>query len=92
MKNFQRDVKKWLADQFDLPPDVLLDQPKINIIAPFSFYIENHRGLVSFSENEVRLLIQDGELLIKGNNFLIKSITPTDLMLKGIIEDLKIKN
>ncbi len=37
-------------------------------------YIENHRGLLVFSDKEVRLLLKHGQLLIKGQSFVIKTI------------------
>lgn len=40
-------------------------------------------GLLVFSDKEVRLLLKHGQLLIKGQSFVIKTILPEELCSKG---------
>ncbi|WP_379966157.1 sporulation protein YqfC [Ectobacillus sp. sgz5001026] len=87
MKNLQR-VKDWLTKQMDLPSDVLMDLPRITLIGQIHIYIENHRGLLLFSDKEVRLLLKKGQLLIKGHSFVIKTILPDEMLLEGMIEQV----
>ncbi len=49
----------------ELPQDVMMDLPRITMIGHIHIYIENHRGLITFSDTEVRLLLKQGQLLIK---------------------------
>ncbi len=44
----------------------MMDLPRITMIGQIHIYIENHRGLLTFADNEVRLLLKQGQLLIKG--------------------------
>ena len=81
-------MKNWLTKQIDLPVDVLMDLPRITLVGQVHIYIENHRGLLVFSDKEVRLLLKHGQLLIKGQSFVIKTILPEELLLEGIIEQV----
>ncbi|MBO9129595.1 sporulation protein YqfC [Bacillus sp. 165] len=88
MKKLQQQVKSWITKKMDLPADVLMDLPRITMVGQIHIYIENHRGLLAFSDTEVRLLLKQGQLLIKGNSFVIKTILPEELLLEGTIEQV----
>ena len=70
----------------DLPPDVLLELPRITMIGQLHIYIENHRGLLVYSDKELRLLLKNGQLLIKGKDFVLKTMLPEEILLEGVIE------
>jgi sporulation protein YqfC len=70
----------------DLPPDVLLELPRITMLGQLHIYIENHRGLLVYSDNELRLLMKQGQLLIKGKDFVLKTMLPEEILLEGEIE------
>lgn len=88
MKKWRQKIKNWITDQMDLPPDVLMDMPRITMIGHIHIYIENHRGVLQFSNEELRLLLSQGQLLIKGKQFVIKTILPEELLLEGKIEQV----
>ncbi|KIY22689.1 MULTISPECIES: sporulation protein YqfC [Mesobacillus] len=81
-------VRKWLTQKMDLPQDVMMDLPRITMIGQVHIYIENHRGLLAFSDGEVRLMIRGGQLSIKGQAFVIKTILPEEIVLEGKIEQV----
>lgn len=81
-------MKRWITNQMDLPADVTMDLPRITMIGQIHIYIENHRGLLSFSDGELRLLLKQGQLLIKGNSFVIKTILPEEILLEGKIDQV----
>ena len=60
----------------------------VTLVGQIHIYIENHQGLLVFSDKEVRLLLKHGQLLIKGQSFVIKTILPEELLLEGIIEQV----
>lgn len=91
-KSWGKRIRAWLTTQLDLPQDVMMDLPRITMIGPIHIYIENHRGLLTFSEKEVRLLLEQGELLIKGRGFVIKTILPEEILLEGKIEQVHYLN
>jgi sporulation protein YqfC len=85
-KRWGQRVRNWMTQTMDLPQDVMMDLPRITMIGQIHIYIENHRGLLTFSEKELRLLLKQGQLLIKGKAFVIKMILPEEILLEGKIE------
>lgn len=85
-RNWGKKVKQLMTKTMDLPQDVMMDLPRITMIGQLHIYIENHRGLLAFTDSEVRLMLKNGQLLIKGNGFVIKTILPEEIMLEGKID------
>jgi len=81
-------VRKWMTTNLELPHDVMMDLPRITMIGQIHIYIENHRGLLAFSDKELRLMLKQGQLLIKGNAFVIKTILPEEILLEGKIDQV----
>jgi sporulation protein YqfC len=88
MKKMRQQMKNWMTKQMQLPADVMMDLPRITMIGQLHIYIENHRGVLKFSNQELRLLLKQGQLLIKGDNFVIKTILPEELLLEGRIDQV----
>lgn len=87
-KKWGQYLRKWMTQKMDLPQDVMMDLPRITMIGQVHIYIENHRGLLAFSDGEVRLLIKNGQLLVKGKAFVIRTILPEEILLEGKIDQV----
>jgi len=81
-------LRNWVTKNMELPQDVMMDLPRITMIGHIHIYIENHRGLITFSDKELRLLLRQGQLLIKGKAFVIKAIMPEEILLEGKIDQV----
>lgn len=86
MNRLTNRIKKWVTEQMQLPADVMMDLPRITMIGQLHIYIENHRGVLQFSTNELRLLLKEGQLLVTGDQFVLKTILPEELLLEGRID------
>lgn len=86
--NWSQQLKQLIVKRMDLPEDVMMDIPRITMIGQIHIYIENHRGLLAFSDKEVRLMLKQGQLLIKGSSFVIKTILPEEILLEGNIDQV----
>ena len=87
-KKWDHYLRNWLTKNMELPQDVMMDLPRITMIGHIHIYIENHRGLIAFSDKELRLLLKQGQLLIKGKAFVIKAILPEEILLEGKIDQV----
>lgn len=81
-------VRSWITKKMDLPQDVMMDLPRITMVGQIHIYIENHRGLIAFTDKELRLLLKNGQLLIRGKSFVIKTILPEEILLEGRIDQV----
>ncbi|MDL4841502.1 sporulation protein YqfC [Aquibacillus rhizosphaerae] len=88
MKKWQQRIGSWLSDHLELPSDVVLELPRITMIGQLHAYIENHRGLLLFSDNELRLNMGNGYLKITGSNFVLKMMLPEEILLEGTIKEI----
>jgi len=80
----------WFLHQLKLPSDVVLELPRITVIGHIHVYIENHQGLMTFSSSELKLKTKQGFIYIKGSSFVLKMMLPEEIVLEGVIEDIKI--
>ncbi|GGA68663.1 sporulation protein YqfC [Ornithinibacillus halotolerans] len=89
MKKFQQRLRPWLVKYLALPSDVIMELPRITIIGQLHVYIENHKGLAVFSDNELRLKTTKGYIQIKGSSFVLKMMLPEEILLEGKITDVR---
>lgn len=81
-------VRQLTSDLFDVPQDVALNVPRITMIGTLKMYIENHQGVVHFSDDELRLKIHRGELRVLGGNLKIRTIYTEEVLIEGRITSL----
>ncbi|WP_164216183.1 sporulation protein YqfC [Virgibacillus sp. YIM 98842] len=89
MKNWQQGLKPWLIKYLALPSDVVLELPRITIVGDLHVYIENHKGLITYSETELKLKSNKGYIRVMGSSFVLKMMLPEEILLEGIIKDVK---
>jgi sporulation protein YqfC len=80
--------KEVIADFFELPQEIILDLPRITLVGNMQLYIENHRGVISYNQNEVRLSVNKGEVIIRGEGLQIENLLEEELLIKGMLESL----
>ena len=89
MRKLHQRIRPWLIKYFALPSDVLLELPRITIIGQIHVYIENHQGLATYSDNELKLKINKGYVQITGSSFVLKMMLPEEILLEGKIKEVK---
>ncbi|MBO8168827.1 MAG: sporulation protein YqfC [Thermoanaerobacteraceae bacterium] len=72
----------------ELPKEVILDLPKITLVGTLQLQLENHRGIIEFSEEQVRINTKEGVLVITGEQFFLRNITEQEIVLDGKIKAL----
>ena len=88
MRNKIDKSKEIIAEKFDLPRDILMDLPKITIIANSEISIEGHSGILLFTENEIQVSTKLGVVIIMGKNLEILYIGGSTITLKGVFENV----
>ncbi|SFF53522.1 sporulation protein YqfC [Halobacillus alkaliphilus] len=89
MTKWQKQIRTWIGRYFDLPSDVMLDLPRITTIGSIHVYIENHTGLLHFSDNEVRIQYKRGQVKIIGKDLGVKMMLKEELLLEGEIKSVE---
>jgi sporulation protein YqfC len=90
MPRVSRKLRKWTAAILDLPQDVVQDIPRITIIGNIKLSVENHRGVLHFSPDLLRLATERGELEVAGADLVIRSIGSEVVYVEGNISEVKL--
>lgn len=78
-------IGRHLIDLLDLPPDVILDLPKITMVGNTQLTLENHRGIIEYEPDLVRISTNRGEIRVRGSELSIGSIIKEEIQLQGRI-------
>ncbi|MGZ9585016.1 sporulation protein YqfC [Paenibacillus marinisediminis] len=90
MSRFTRKLRQWTAQVFELPQDMVLDVPRFTMIGNQQLFVENHRGIVHFSQERMRLSLAAGELEVLGRNLVIRGIWTEEVFIEGEIAEVKL--
>ena len=71
MRRLTRKWNQFTAKILDLPQDVVQDLPRITMIGNVQLYVENHRGVLHFSSENLKLELTKGTLEVFGKNLVI---------------------
>ena len=78
------------AEVFEMPEELTMDLPRITLIGNIKLSVENHKGIMEYSEHQIKLKVNDGFLLAKGNGLALKNISPDEVLLQGEITRMAI--
>lgn len=82
-------IKEKISEVMNIPEELITDSPKIEFDSNKRMWVENYRGIVEYSDDLVRINTADFILVIKGNSFVISSITLDDLCIEGNIASVE---
>jgi len=88
MDNKLNNAKEVLANRLDFPKEIMLDLPRITVTGDNEIDIENHKGIMSFEEYEVKINSKVGFIVIKGKRFEILFIGGTTISISGTFKSI----
>jgi sporulation protein YqfC len=78
-------IKSSISDSLELPKEVILNIPVLKVVGKNDVYIENHKGIVEYSSEILRINSEIGIIKIVGKNLYIKEINREELFIFGDI-------
>ena len=88
-KSERKPVIKRISEALDLPADLLFSLPRIMLTGDEEIYIENYRGIVCYSENEIKLNTTKMPLRITGEKMYIAQIAAEEITVCGRIKTVE---
>ncbi len=88
MKNL-KNLKTNISKNLDLPEEVLLNIPLINLTGKTKMVIENFKNIYQYSENIIKIKTTCGIIEINGKDLFLKELTKNKISIKGNIESFK---
>ena len=72
-----------VADVWGVPKDVIMNIPRLTISGDKEIYIENHKGVLVYTDGEIRVSTAMGVVRIRGKNLVIRRIRLEDMLISG---------
>ncbi len=84
-------MRQRAAEWLDLPPDVLMNVPRVEVVGHLQVRITNHRGISRFGPHlvVVRLPAPGAVVAVEGANLVIGWISREELLVTGVIRHLR---
>ena len=73
------------AELFDLPADLVAGLPHVEVLGSGYFYMEHHRGILSYSGQEIDINGESCIIRVYGEDMELKSMTGDQLRITGVI-------
>ncbi len=83
--------KSWresLADLLEMPREIVLNLPRLTLIGNLQCYVENHRGVIEYTGETVRIAVSGGELIVRGSGLTIRYFGNEEIAVDGEIAGL----
>lgn len=81
-------LKKRLADELDVPRDIVMNLPRVVMLGNLQVLVENHRGLVAYEPQRIVLACDGYQLQVVGQELEIGSVDQDQVIITGQIEQL----
>ncbi len=83
-------LKSTFADLLEIPQEMALNLPKMILVGNLRLSIENHQGIIGYSEEEIRVKVNTGYLLITGKGMTLPAISNEEILINGEINNVSI--
>lgn len=84
-------LKKAMVDVLDIPAEVALDVPRIIMTGNYCLTVENHKGIIDYDLNRIRIKIGGGWVEIIGNGLTLQTMCSEELVIEGEIKSLNLE-
>jgi sporulation protein YqfC len=81
-------LQKQAGEVLEIPSDILDNGPRIIMVGRSEMTVEYFQDVILFSNEEIILKTAQGNLSIKGKNFVLDTVLETELHLKGRISQV----
>lgn len=88
LKSIQERAEE-LAEALELPEDALLGSAKVTVTAGRRLMVDNHGGILSYSDGQITIKLTRGKLSILGDGLHLSAMTHDRLIISGRIRTLE---
>jgi sporulation protein YqfC len=78
-----------MAAFLEIPPDIVLDLPRLTMLGNKQLLVENHKGIIEYTPVLVRVKLSQGELAVTGDGLSIGNLQLEHILVEGTIRSLE---
>jgi sporulation protein YqfC len=82
-------IRERISNTFELPQDIVLDVSKVIVIGTGQVTVENHKGIIEYSEELIRINTGNGIIKLYGRGLSIKTILQEEIIIIGEIINIE---
>ena len=76
------------AGFLDIPQDIVLDLPRITMLCNKQLLVEYHKGIIEYTPLLVRIKLNQGELIITGEELTLGNLQAEQILVEGTVRDI----
>lgn len=84
MKNQRKSYSHKLAEILEIPLETI-DWPKVILNGNTNAVIQNHRGVIEYDQNIVRINTKLGEIKVTGEKLTLVAASKDEIIIEGLI-------
>ena len=92
MREPKNKLQRAVAGYLEIPREIALDLPKLTVVGDVQALLENHRGLIEYAADKIRVSTRLGEIELRGVDLVLKNIFPDEIMVDGKISSIDLWN
>lgn len=78
-----------IAELFEIPDDLIFDLPRMTLLGNKQLLIENHKGIIEYTTQIVRIRLKQGVVIVVGSNLSLGSLQVEQILVEGLIQSLR---
>ncbi|HHU48393.1 MAG: sporulation protein YqfC [Caldicoprobacterales bacterium] len=79
-------MKSTVTDIFELPREIMMNLPKITMVGSNQMLVENHKGVIEYTPQRIRVNSSIGVIRVQGKDMNLKNIAADDIMITGEVK------
>jgi sporulation protein YqfC len=87
-----KSLEYFLAHFLELPKELVMGLPRITVLGDIQMIVENHRGIIEYTAERVRIGTGSGELRVTGSGLTLRTIFPEEISVDGKIRSIELLN
>ncbi len=81
-------ISKAMADLLEIPADLVMDMPRLTVTGRNELYLENHKGIIEYTTERIRINLSRGFMEVVGDNLEIQALMPDEMKVWGDINTI----
>lgn len=82
----KKHISEKIADVWGVPKDVVMNIPRITVSGASEIYIENHKGILTYGREKIRVATPMGVVCVCGKELTVERIRLEDILISGKFE------
>lgn len=88
MRPPRQSFRQRIAGTLEMPKDVVLDLPRVTVLGDLQVTVENYRGVIRYSPDQVVVGMSKGRIHIAGEDLVIGVIHEEEITVTGLLDSI----